>query len=334
MTSFPSRRHFIGGSLATLGLAALPRLGAADAVPPPAPKPKSHVNPFVYRFIIGAIEAWSISDGHMLFDDRVDKMWPPADRPKMLQDLTAHGERTDGIPLYVNVLVLRMGREVVLFDSGFGVRADPKIGWVADGLASIGITPDQVTHAILSHGHSDHIGGFVHQGKAIFPNAALHVMKAEVDFWRGPKPDFSKSHRRDNIPNMIRDVRNQLDVLQPNLQLHRDGDQILNGAITFEAAPGHTDGHCVLRVLSGRESLVHFMDLAHNHLLMFTDPAWFIEFDHDPEVAVATRKRVFGRLAGTNERAYGFHLPWPGLGRVLPKGPGYKWEIERWSWGS
>src|SRR5205085_1079765 len=111
MTSFPSRRHFIGGSLATLGLAALPRASGAATAPSPAPKPKSHVNPFVYSFNIGAIEAWSISDGHMLFDDRVDKMWPPADRPKMLQDLAAHGERTDGLPLYVNVLVLRMGRE-------------------------------------------------------------------------------------------------------------------------------------------------------------------------------------------------------------------------------
>jgi glyoxylase-like metal-dependent hydrolase (beta-lactamase superfamily II) len=155
-----------------------------------------------------------------------------------------------------------------------------------------------------------------------------------VDFWRGPNPDFSKSHRRDSIPNLIRDARNAFDVLQPNLQLHKDGDQFLNGAITFEAAPGHTDGHCVLRVKDGNESLVHFMDVAHHHTLMFSNPAWFIEFDHLPEVAVATRKKVFSRLAGTGERAYGFHLPWPGIGRVLPKGTGYAWETERWSWGS
>ena len=252
----------------------------------------------------------------------------------MAQDLIDHGERTDGIPLYVNVLVLRLGREVVLFDSGFGLRANPNVGWLADGLAAIGITPDQVTHAILSHGHADHIGGFVREGKPMYPNAALRVMKAEVDFWRSAVPDFSKSHRRDNIPNMIRDVRNALDVLQPNLQQHQDGDQILNGAITFEAAPGHTDGHCVLRIRSGADSLVHLMDVAHHHLLMFTDPSWFIEFDHLPELAVATRKKVFSRIAQTRERAYGFHLPWPGIGRVLPAGNAYKWDIERWSWGS
>ncbi len=333
MTPTPSRREFIGASLAALGAVSLPQgLTAADQ--PAALPPKNHVNPYVYRFNIGAIEAWSISDGHMLFSGGVDRMWPPDQRDAMARELQTHGERTDGIPLYINVLVLRLGREVVLFDAGFGVRANPNIGWLADGLASIGITNGQVTQAILSHGHSDHIGGFVHDGRPVYPNAALRVLKDEVDFWRSAQPDFSKSHRRDNIPNMISTVRNALDVLQPNLQLHRDGDQILNGAVTFEAAPGHTDGHCVLRVQDGGESLLHLMDVAHHHVLMFTDPSWFIEFDHVPDLAVVTRKRIFSRLAANGERAYGFHLPWPGVGRVLPKGPGYQWEQERWNWGS
>ncbi len=333
MSSF-SRRNFLGTTAAALGLASLPRTALAQGAPAPAAaKPKNINNPYVYKFNIGKIEAWSISDAHMLFNDRVDKMWPPEQRPAMVRDLEEHGERTDGIPLYVNVLVLRLGTEVVVCDAGFGIRDNTNMGWLWDGLKSIGISPEQVTKGILSHGHSDHIGGFVHKGKPLFPNAAVHVLKEEVDFWRGATPDFSKSHRRDNIPNMIRDVRNALDVLQPNLQINRDGDQILNGAITIESAPGHTDGHCVLRIKDGKDSLLHLMDLSHNHLLMFTDPSWFIEFDHNPDVAVATRKRVFKKTCETRERAYGFHLPWPGLGRILPRGEGYKWEIERMSWG-
>ncbi|MEO7598334.1 MAG: MBL fold metallo-hydrolase [Opitutus sp.] len=337
MNSRFSRRQFVGSSLTALGASLL--AGPMDAAEPAAaPKvtlpPRNHGNPFVYAFNIGGIEAWSISDGHMWFKDGVGLMWPPDQREAMATDLIARGERTDGIPLYVNVLVLRRGREVVLFDSGFGLRSNPNVGWLADGLAAIGVARAQVTHAILSHGHADHIGGFVSDGAIVYPNAGLHVMSAEVNFWRAAQPDFSKSHRRDNIPNMIRDVRNALDVLQPNLQLHRGGDQILGGAITFEAAPGHTEGHCILRIKDGKDALVHLMDVAHHHVLMFTDPAWFIEFDHVPEVAVATRKRVFGQLAETRERAYGFHLPWPGLGRVLPNANAFKWETERWSWDS
>jgi glyoxylase-like metal-dependent hydrolase (beta-lactamase superfamily II) len=261
-------------------------------------------------------------------------MHPPEERPRMFEELAAHGERLDGFALYVNVLVLRIGREVVVCDAGFGQRPNPNLGWLADGLASIGIRPEDVTQAFISHGHSDHIGGFVTAGKPTFPNAAVRVLRAEVDFWRGEKPDFSRSLRRDNTAKLTNDVRAALDVLAPNLQLHRDGDAVLGGAVTMVSAPGHTAGHAMLRIREGDESLLHIMDVAHHHLLMFADPTWFIEFDHEPEQAVATRRRVFAELASSRERTYGFHLPWPGIGRILPRAGGHRWEPERWSWGS
>lgn len=333
-----SRRRFLGAS--ALGIAALPT-AQASAVATPSPvnrsaslAPKTPGKPFVYPFRIGSIEAWSISDGHALFSDRLDKMHPPEERPRMFEELAAHGERLDGFALYVNVLVLRIGREVVVCDAGFGQRPNPNLGWLADGLASIGIRPEDVTQAFISHGHSDHIGGFVTAGKPTFPNAAVRVLRAEVDFWRGEKPDFSRSLRRDNTAKLTNDVRAALDVLAPNLQLHRDGDAVLGGAVTMVSAPGHTAGHAMLRIREGDESLLHIMDVAHHHLLMFADPTWFIEFDHEPEQAVATRRRVFAELASSRERTYGFHLPWPGIGRILPRAGGHRWEPERWSWGS
>ena len=54
----------------------------------------------------------------------------------------------------------------------------------------------------------------------------------------------------------------------------------------------------------------------------------------DPDQAIDTRKKLFAQLAATRERAYGFHLPFPGIGRITPRGAGYSWEGERWSWGS
>ncbi|HRE83042.1 MAG TPA: twin-arginine translocation signal domain-containing protein, partial [Opitutaceae bacterium] len=127
----PSRRQFLQTSATTLGLAALPGSLRAQASTPAPLQPKNHVNPYVYAFRIGEIEAWSISDGHLLFNDRLDKMWPPDQRELMKQDLIDHGERTDGIPLYVNVLLLRHGKEVILCDAGFGARPNPNLGWLA-----------------------------------------------------------------------------------------------------------------------------------------------------------------------------------------------------------
>ena len=287
-------------------------------------------------FAIGKFEAWSISDGYGTFKNCVTKkMFPKSDTAAMTKALVDQGERPDDVTLYINILLLRKDKEVILVDAGFGPVERDTWGWLTQAMASpeVNIKPEEVTHALLSHSHIDHIGGFTSNGRILFPNAALHVLQTEVDFWRGKEPDFSKSHRTDDIKGMIKSVRNSFDTLQPNLVLHKDGDQILDGAITILAAPGHTDGHAIYRIKSDGQSLLHLSDLAHNHILMLEDPNWFIDFDHNPEAAVASRKKVFAEIAATKERAYGFHLPWPGLGVVVPNGrKGYQWIPSTWRW--
>ena len=328
-----SRRQFLAASAAALAATALPRaLSAAET--PPAPVAKPARNAFAYRFTIGEIEAWSISDANMALREGLALMLPESERPAMKADLVAHGERTDVLPLYVNILVAKLGSEIAIFDAGFGPRKDGTGGWTGEALASIGIAPEKITHAFLSHAHGDHIGGFVAGNKPAFPNAALHCLREELDFWRAPEPDFSRTKRaRGPLPGMIKDNRAKFDILQPNLQLHREGDALLGGAITFVPGRGHTSGHALFRLRSGNESLLHFMDVAHHHTLMFTNPSWAINYDHEPEQAVDTRKKIFAEISTTHERAYGFHLPWPGLGRIAKQGEGYAWQQERWSWG-
>ena len=331
--SLPSRRQFLTGSAAILAAAALPLGSAAADTKPAAPAPLRG-NPRAYRFAIGDLEAWSISDCNLSLREGLTLMWPEGDRTAMKEDMVAHGERTDVLPLYVNILVVKRGDEIALFDGGFGPGKNPDSGWVGGALASVGLAPEKVTHAFLSHAHADHIGGFVTGNRMIFPNAAFHCLQAELDFWRSPVPDFSKSKRaKGPLPGMIKDAREKFDVLQPNLQIVKPGDALLGGAVEVLAGPGHTAGHALFRLRSGRESLLHFMDVAHHHVLMFSNPGWGIAFDHEPEVAIDTRKKLFAEIATTHERAYGFHLPWPGIGRVARSGPAYAWQAERWSWG-
>jgi glyoxylase-like metal-dependent hydrolase (beta-lactamase superfamily II) len=47
---------------------------------------------------------------------------------------------------------------------------------------AIGIDFDDVTHALLSHSHIDHIGDLASGGKILFPNAAVHVLREELEF--------------------------------------------------------------------------------------------------------------------------------------------------------
>ena len=322
-----SRRGFVGTALA--GIAALTaKSSAQDAAPA-----KPFRDPFVYRFKIGEVEAFSISDCDLGFREGLDLMWPVEDRPKMKAEMERHGERLDTLPLYVNVLVIRSGKDVALFDAGFGKGNNPKMGWLQDGLAAVGISPDQVTAGFLSHAHSDHLNGFVQEGKPAFPNAKIYLLEAELAFWRGENPDFSKSKRnKEQLPGMIKQVRSHFDTLQANLVPVKDGAEVLGGIVLIEAAPGHTDGHACFRVRSGNDELLHLMDLAHHHLLMFADPNWTIAFDHDPVTAVVTRRKFWKDAGDKRTRCYAFHLPWPGLGHVLPDGDAYRWWAERWAW--
>ena len=327
-TSGLGRRAFLGGALASVGGLALAGRGDAQAAS------GEGRNPFVYHFRIGDIDAWSISDGYMSFRDPLALMWPQEQRGGMREWLESRRERVDLMTMYINVLVIRIGSEVVLFDAGFGPRPSAELGWfVEEGLRQIGVAPEQVTAGFLSHAHADHLGGFVRAGQPAFPNAAFHALPEEYAFWHEKEPDFSKSKRaRAPLPGMIRQVRAEFEILKPVYQPVRDGAALFGGAVTVEAAPGHTAGHAAFRIRSGRESLLHLMDLAHHHGFMFHDPGWTIEFDHDPGLAVRTRRAVFARAAAERTRCYGFHLPWPGLGQVLQNGARYEWYPERWEW--
>jgi len=327
-----NRRAFLSGSAALIAPWITSQAEEAPAVKATPP----FRNPVVYRFHIGDIEAFSISDGHSLIRPAMGMMHPESDRPQMQEVMEKNFERLDGIPLYVNILVLRKGKEVAVFDAGFGKWPNPNWGWFFDALQSVGIQRGDVTAAFLSHAHVDHIAGFVTDDAITFPNAQFYCTQEELDFWFSPEPDFSKSKRnKAELPGLTRDNRKRFEILKPVTQMLKDGSTVWGGDIKLELAPGHTAGHAIFHIQSKGEKLLHIMDLVHHHLLMFANVNWTIAFDHDPELAVVTRKKVYARVMQEKTRLYGFHLPWPGLGHLGQRAAdSYLWIPERYSWGS
>ncbi len=288
--------------------------------------------PHVYKFQIGKVEAWSISDAYFMIRSGVGLMWPEEDRPTMKTLLeTERRKPEEGIPLYANVLVIKDERETLIFDSGFGGKESDNRGWLLSGLALAGIAPESVTGAFLSHAHSDHLNGFVRDEKAVFPNAEIHLLQSELDFWQNPEPDFSQSKRdKKQLPRMIKSARKHFDILTQNLKAHSGKTSLFDGLVTIEPAPGHTSGHAAFRIRSDGEEFLHLMDLAHHDLLMFADPNWTIGFDHHPKQAVVTRKAFWEEAATKGTRCFGFHLPFPGIGYIIKAQQGYRWSAEPW----
>lgn len=290
-------------------------------------------NPITYRFTIGDIEAFAISDGLLRFPAARKIMYPEDQRDAMDAALVEEGEPLDFVPCFINTLVLRWDKHVVVVDPGFGGKSRPKFGWMFDALPQLGITNDQVTAGFLSHAHADHLGGFVTDGRPTFPNASVHVLQDELDFWFAKEPDFSESHRNpQELPGLIKGNREKFDILKPHTQAMKGGEQLLDSRITIEPAPGHTAGHAMFRVSSQGQSVLLISDLVHHPVLMFRDPNWFVGLDHHPKAAVASRKKVFAQAAAERTRLFAFHLSWPGLGHVVRMGEGYRWAPERIQW--
>jgi glyoxylase-like metal-dependent hydrolase (beta-lactamase superfamily II) len=49
-------------------------------------------------------------------------------------------------------------------------------------------------------------------------------------------------------------------------------------------------------------------------------------FDYDPAQVVATRRRLFDRAADERALVLCYHFPFPGLGRVVRAGEGWRWK--------
>jgi len=67
------------------------------------------------------------------------------------------------------------------------------VGWAALGrlagnLRSAGYTPEEVNIVLITHLHSDHVGGLTTQDEsAFFQMPEVYVAKAESDFWLSPE---------------------------------------------------------------------------------------------------------------------------------------------------
>lgn len=290
--------------------------------------------PAFYRFKIGAFDAIAFNDG--------------AFNPPVAQSPFGVGEPVEAkvavlrdaflpithVNLQFNVLLVRMGSEVVLFDAGCGTLFGPAGGRLAAQLAAAGVKPEQVTAVFLSHAHGDHFGGLFHaESKApVFKNATHYVGRTEFDFWTGANPDVSALNQpEEGRKGMVTGARDALEALKAKWHFIAPGEKLIDG-LEVIAAPGHTPGHLVFLISSGGDQVLHMVDAAHHHAITFARPGWVLAFDVQPELAEKTRRKLFDRAAADRLRLFGAHMPFPALGHVKAlAGERYEYVIEPWS---
>jgi glyoxylase-like metal-dependent hydrolase (beta-lactamase superfamily II) len=219
-------------------------------------------------------------------------------------DLAPGGELPPTLDVPSNVLVLRGHGRTILVDTAAGGRAGEWEGAVEDldgALAAAGVDGSQIDTVVLTHLDFDHCGGVEHDGRPAFP-AARVVVSPEAAAWAAEAEDPAAA--------AIRTVRGMglLDV--PGY-----GEELAPG-VALTAAPGHRVGHSILRA----GEATYLADVVH-HPSHVANLTWDREFDSDPELALATRRRILGETAGPVACS---HIA--GWGRIERSPDGLSWQ--------
>src|SRR5258705_10699517 len=138
-----------------------------------------------YRFKIGDFQATVISDGYgqipirpILAMNVSEEELAPVLKANFMQPV---------IQITNNILVVDTGRERILVDSGFGEKLGPSFGsfpGLQANLRRAGIAPESVDLVVTSHGHLDHIGGFLEKtGAPTFPQTQFRFFDTRWGFW-------------------------------------------------------------------------------------------------------------------------------------------------------
>ncbi|MEE7458280.1 MBL fold metallo-hydrolase [Methylorubrum populi] len=223
-------------------------------------------------------------------------------------------------------LVTGAGRKPVLIDSGYGHFGPATMGRVPAALALAGVEPEEIETVLLTHLHPDHAGGLVKQdGSAAYPNAELVVHADEAAHWL---PDEALSRAPDEAKPYFENARKAVSPYNARLRRHEGGELV--PGITAVPLPGHTPGHCGMRIVSGDKSLLMWTDVVHMPAIQFKQPEAGVAFDVDGNQARATRKRVLDEVATERTFIAGSHLEFPALGYVARDGAGYRFVPALW----
>jgi glyoxylase-like metal-dependent hydrolase (beta-lactamase superfamily II) len=262
----------------------------------------------IERFAVGSIECQIVPDGAGMYEPDGFAVGVPAGQIRAA--LTARAEDNGQFAFPYNCLLIRAGRRIALVDTGMGAEearhSGEPAGQLMDSLAGSGITADQVDLVIISHAHSDHIGGLTVPAGGrrvpVFTGARHYFWQAEWDFWTSERglaqvPEDLADAARMHLPP----------VRQAGLvELVSEETEVLPG-VRLLPAPGHTPGHLVVALTSGHDGALYLGDAIIDEANL-AHPGWVSMVEWDPSMAIATRTALIDKAIAENRLLIAFHL--------------------------
>jgi glyoxylase-like metal-dependent hydrolase (beta-lactamase superfamily II) len=267
--------------------------------------------PGFYRLKVGDLEVTALYDGTGVFDPH----WLNGTKATMdgvVKALHADRHMLDVVDMG---FLVNTGKQVILVDAGAGAWwGGGALGRLAGSLRSAGYTPEEVDIVLVTHLHSDHVGGLTtRDGERVFPNADVYVAKAESDFWLSP--EIAAKAPKDAQPFF----QSAQAIAAPYIKAGKWH--------TFSGSePGHTPGHTGYEFSSKGQKILFWGDIVHAQRVQLRRPEVTAVFDIDQTAAAATRRQLLARLAREDVLIAAPHSSlFPALGRLRREGTGYSW---------
>jgi glyoxylase-like metal-dependent hydrolase (beta-lactamase superfamily II) len=300
---------------ALASLVAGPHAAVADA-------PQHHDQvPGFYRLKVGDLEVTALLDGPAV----LDLHWLTGEKATLDGVVKALHEDPHMLDAADTGFLVNTGKQLILVDAGSGTWfGGGAYGHLLGNLRSAGYTPEEVDLVLVTHLHSDHIGGLTtHDGNRVFPNAVIYVAKAESDFWLSP--EIAAKAPKDAQPFF----QSAQAIAAPYIKAGKwhtfsDSEPIVDG-MQIVPLHGHTPGHTGYEFSSQGKKILFWGDTIHAQRVQLQHPEVTVVFDIDPPAALATRNQLLSRLAREDVVIAGPHMLFPSLGRLHKEGSGYSW---------
>ncbi len=255
--------------------------------------------------------------------------------PKPLWERRIPADERNRIQLGMRCLLIEHPSGLILIDSGAGNKENAKFHEIygvenvgangrtalEDGLAQVGVSPEQIAILISTHLHFDHAGGntFVDDAGVVrptFPRARYLVQRGEYEFATHTNERTAASYfDRNYVPTL---ESGQLELLE--------GESEIVDGIGVLVTPGHTPYHQSVVIRSAGETGIFLGDLVptHAHLPL----PWIMGYDVEPLVTLESKRGLLKRVEQGDWTVIFEHdavVPW---GRVQFDGKAYSLRPE------
>ena len=169
---------------------------------------------------------------------------------------------------------------------------------VEESLALLGLKPEDISHILMTHMHHDHSGGLTrldenNQLVSKFPNAKIFVNEVEWYEMRNPNSRTRGTYLKENwepIQDQVETFTEYLNVI-PEIQMVHTG--------------GHSNGHSIILLKQGEETMIHMADLVLTHA--HRKPLWVAAVDDYPMRSIVAKDKWLNEAFENHYKFFFYH---------------------------